>query len=143
MTAQEYLSQAYRIDQRINSKLEQVKSMRELAAKATTTISDMPRSATPNIHRMEDTIAKMMDMEAEISADINALLDLKRDITAAIREVEDSTYRMLLELRYLSFKSWEEVAAELNYEKRYLIKVHGRALNKVDTKRHQKTSKDT
>ena len=32
MTAKEYLGQAYRIDQRINSKLEQVISLRELAS---------------------------------------------------------------------------------------------------------------
>ena len=30
MTAKEYLGQAYRLDQRINSKLEQVLSLREL-----------------------------------------------------------------------------------------------------------------
>ena len=35
MTAKEYLSQAYRIDQRINSKLKQVSSLRELSTKAT------------------------------------------------------------------------------------------------------------
>ena len=40
MTNKEYLGQAYRIDQRINSKIEQVSSLRELATKATATISD-------------------------------------------------------------------------------------------------------
>ena len=35
MTAKDYLTQAYRIDQRINSKLEQVASLRELTTKAT------------------------------------------------------------------------------------------------------------
>ena len=40
MTAKEYLSQAYKIDNDINSKLEQVASLRDLATKATSTISD-------------------------------------------------------------------------------------------------------
>ena len=35
MTAKEYLGQAYRIDQRINSKMEQVAALRSLATKAT------------------------------------------------------------------------------------------------------------
>ena len=38
MTAKEYLGQAYRLDQRINSKLEQVLSLRELTTKATATM---------------------------------------------------------------------------------------------------------
>ena len=40
MTTKEYLAQAYRINQRINSKLEQIVSLRELATKATSTLSD-------------------------------------------------------------------------------------------------------
>jgi len=46
MTAKNYLSQAYRIDQRINSKLEQVQSLRELATKATATLNDSPVSGS-------------------------------------------------------------------------------------------------
>lgn len=48
MTVKEYLSQAYRIDQRINSKLEQVASLRALATKATSTLSDTPPSGGRN-----------------------------------------------------------------------------------------------
>ena len=43
MDAKEYLSQAYRIDQRINSKLEQVMSLRALLGKATGTLSGAPK----------------------------------------------------------------------------------------------------
>ena len=44
LSAKDYLSQAYRIDQRINSKIEQVQSLRELAGKASATLSDVPPS---------------------------------------------------------------------------------------------------
>ena len=46
MTTKEFLNQAYRIDQRINSKLEQIISLHALATKATSTLSDMPVSKT-------------------------------------------------------------------------------------------------
>ena len=72
MDAKEYLSQAYRIDQRINSKLEQVMSLRALLGKATGTLSGTPKAATPNLHSMEDTICKMVDMENEINDDIHS-----------------------------------------------------------------------
>lgn len=70
MTAKEYLGQAYRIDQRINSKMEQIASLNLLAQKATTVFNDMPGNSTRNIHRMEDVIIKIVDMESEINADI-------------------------------------------------------------------------
>jgi len=78
MTAKEYLGQAYRLDQRINSKLEQVMSLRDLATKATSTLSDVAPSGTRNVHRMEDIIVKIVDLENEINRDIDNLVDLKR-----------------------------------------------------------------
>ena len=48
MTVKEYLGQAYRIDQRINCKMEQVASLRALATKATATLSNLPRGNTYN-----------------------------------------------------------------------------------------------
>ena len=44
MNAKEYLKQAFYLDKRINSKLEQVESLNALATKATSTLSDMPKS---------------------------------------------------------------------------------------------------
>ena len=129
MTAKEYLGQAYRLDQRINSKLEQVLSLRDLTTKATATMSDMPGGGSRNVYRMQDIIGKIIDLENEINADIDQLVDLKRDIVAIIKSVENPEYQTLLELRYLCFKTWEQIAVDMGYELRYLHKLHHRALS--------------
>lgn len=131
MTAKEYIGQAYRIDQRINSKLEQVISLRELASKATSTITDMPHSASPNLRSMQDIISKMVDLENEINADIDALLDLKHDIVTTIQGVESPEYRTLLELRYLCFKPWEQIALEMSYSLQHTFRIHDNALKSI------------
>ena len=132
LSTKEFLKQARHIDQRINSKLEQVQSLRELATKATATLSDMPRSSTPNIYRMEDVICKMTDLESEINADIDELIDTKHEVMAVIKMVERPEYQSLLELKYLCMKTWEEVAAELGYVYRQITRMHGYALEQVD-----------
>lgn len=130
MTAKEYLGQAYRIDQRINSKLEQVASLRNLATKATSTLSDAPPSGTRNVHRMEDVIVKIVDMENEVNADIDKLVDLKQEIMRTINAVENPEYHTLLELRYLCFKSWEEISVKMGYTRRHLYRMRDEALQK-------------
>ena len=120
MTAKEYLSQAYRIDQRINSKLGQVGSLRALATKATATISNTPPSGSRDIQPMESIIVKIFALENEINADIDALVDLKREIVGVIKSIENPECQTLLELRYLCFFSWEKVAVEMDYDLRYL-----------------------
>ena len=133
LSAKDYLSQAYRIDQRINSKIEQVQSLRELAAKATATLSDVPPSkGTRNVHRMEDIIVKMMDLETEINRDLNRLVDLKHEIVTVIKCVEPPELQTLLELRYLCFKTWEQIAVEMNYDLRWVHRLHNRALSEVE-----------
>ena len=128
MTVKEYLAQAYRIDQRINSKLEQVVSLRELATKATSTLSDIPPSGTRNLHSMEGIIAKMIDLETEINSDIDTLVDLKREIMVLIKQIQHAEYQTLLELRYLCFKTWEQIAVDLGYSSKHVFYLHDKAV---------------
>jgi hypothetical protein len=136
MNIKQYLSQALYLDERINSKLEQVHSLREMATKANAVISDAPPSGTRNFHRLEDVICKMIDLENEINADIENLIKLKQEIGVLINAVPNPTYRTLLELRYLCFKTWDAIAGIMHYDRRYVLKVHGRALQEADTKGH-------
>ena len=95
MTIKEYLSQAYRIDQRINSKLEQVRSLRELAEKATSTLSDIPCSGNSNKQKMEGVIVKIIDLENEIDEEIDRQVDLKQEIVSMIKQVKNPEYQTL------------------------------------------------
>ncbi len=131
MTTKEYLAQAYRIDQRINSKLEQIVSLRELATKATSTLSDTPPSGTHNVHSMEGIIVKMMELENEINADIDLLIDLKKEIMSIIKSINNPEQQTLLELRYLCFKTWEQIAVDMRYSIQNAYKVHDRAVANI------------
>ena len=131
MTTKEYLAQAYRIDQRINSKLEQIVSLRELATKATSTLSDTPPSGSRNVHSMEGIIVKMIDLENEINADIDVLVDLKKEIMSIIKKINNPEQQTLLELRYLCFKTWEQIAVEMKYSIQNAYKVHDRAIENI------------
>ena len=134
MKAKEYLSQAYRLDQRIDAKIEQVMSLRNLAAKATSTLSDVAPSGTRNVHRMEDIIVKLIDLENEINADIDNLVALKHEIMAAIRSIHDPDYCTVLELRYLCFKPWDQIAVEMGYGIDNVYKLHRMALKTLDAR---------
>ena len=58
--AKEFLSQAYRIDQRINAKLEQVAHLRALARRVTVSYGQEAVDRTRNVGSMEDTIHKII-----------------------------------------------------------------------------------
>ena len=130
MNAKEYLEQAYRLDQRINSKIAQMDALRSLAEKSTATIRKDPANGG-NGRLMEETIIKIVDMEREISAEIDRLVDLKREIAEVISRVEDSEAQIVLELRYLCFKDWIDIASSMHCTESNVFKVHSKALQAV------------
>ncbi len=132
MTAKEYLSQAYKIDDDINSKLEQIASLRELATKATTVISDMPGSPNRNLHKMEDAIVKLTDLEAELNEDINRLATMKVDITRMIKRVSNRQERNVLEKRYLCYETWEQISVDMGYSIQHTFRIHDLGLQKIE-----------
>ena len=131
MATKEYLSQAYRLDQRINSKIEQLKRWQDLAIKATSTWSKTSSCSYENSHKMEDNMVKIIDLKNEINNDIDRLIDLKKDIMALINGVKNPEYQTLLELRYLCFKKWEQIALYMNCGVDNVYKMHQKALRSI------------
>jgi len=132
MTAREYLAQVRLIDARINNKLAQVSELRELATKATSVLSDIPRGDSPNLQSMESTIIKIVDLEEEVNRNIDGLVDLKREILQVIQHVRTPMYQALLEMRYLGFMTWESIAEAAGYDIRSAYRTHRGALRAVD-----------
>lgn len=133
INAKEYLSQALWLDQRIDSKLQQLDSLRSLAIKVTTNFTQERVSGGNDVtSSVEKAIVKIVDLENEINEDIDELVDLKKDILQTINLLSDINYRLILEMRYISGKSWEEISEELNYSIRGIYKIHGKALKKIE-----------
>ena len=131
MTSKEYLSQAFIVDVDINTKLDQLDRLNALATKATTTFSEVPFTGTPDPHRREDIIVKIIDLEDRIKEEMRRLVDLKSDIMTASAKIEEPEQRIVLEKRYLEFKKWEDIAVEMNRSLRSIYRLHGEALKNV------------
>ena len=131
MSPKEYLSQAMYIDQRIDSKLQQVATLRESAAKVTATLTDMPRSASPNPQAMENTIVKIIDLENEFNRDVDRLVDLKAEVKRVISRLSSPDQKLVLELLYLCFKPWSEIMETLGISGTSVYRVHGEALKNI------------
>lgn len=132
MEAKAYLEKARNINLQIDSKLEQVYALRQLATKASSALSPVPPSGTPNPHRLEETIARMMDMEHEVDEAIDGLVELKADIMKAISRVPDDRERVVLELRYLAFRDWAAIAETLGLHVRQVYRLHEEALKNIE-----------
>lgn len=96
--AKKYLSQAFGLNQRIESKLGQIEDLHDLATKATVTYSDMPRNPNKGHSRLEDAVIQIIELETEINQDMMKLVELKKDIIRRIKAVEGAELQTILVL---------------------------------------------
>jgi DNA-directed RNA polymerase specialized sigma subunit len=128
LNSKEFLEQVRYVDRAIDTKLEQLYRLRNEATKATSLVSDMPRGGSPNLQRLEDTIVKIIDLEREINRDIDRLIDMKAAARASINAMANPDERLILEMRYLCYKTWTEIAETIGCSESNIYRLHGFAL---------------
>jgi hypothetical protein len=132
MKAKAYLEQPYRMNLKINSQLEQLEQMRSLTNKVTSSFGEERVSGTKSRSPMESAIIRVMMAENEINRLIDVFIEIKADISDNIQKLDSFENKMLLELRYLCFNSWDEISMKMNYNISYIYKIHSRALKSME-----------
>ncbi|HIZ83244.1 MAG TPA: DUF1492 domain-containing protein [Firmicutes bacterium] len=132
MTAKEYLSQAYRLDQRINSNIEEVTMLREMANSISSpSWSEKVQTSRSTEAPFVRSLEKIMDLEDTINKEIDTLVCLKKQIRTVIESVQNTDERLVLRYRYIHNCTWEQIGNELNADARTIRRWHGEALLKV------------
>ncbi len=131
--AERYLSRAFKINVRIRSKTKLVQELRELATKATATLSDLPKAPSKSTSRVEDVVVRIVDLQADIQKDVNELVELERDIIVRIRDLGPDNARLqtVLELRYFDGRPWADIAETLGCGLDNAYYLHRRALSLI------------
>lgn len=115
------------LDFKINSsieELERLKSYQDLL-KGIDYTKDKVQSS--NKFDISDTIIKIVDLELQISKDINTLIKKKNELKFQIAILEPTMYQILY-LRYFKYLSWSEISSQIYYSEGYIKKLHGVAL---------------
>ena len=105
--------------------------LKEIERSCTAVLSDMPRNPNHGASKVESCVLKIIEVQEGLKDDINALVELKKEIMATIHAVEDVELQTLLEKRYLCFLSWERIAVEMHYSIQHIYRMHDSALAAV------------
>ncbi|SHJ36957.1 DUF1492 domain-containing protein [Hespellia stercorisuis] len=133
MTAKDYLLQVKRIEIQMNFDFRELEHWRDLSGR----ISGCNFEAHYNPNRNIEApyvrcIDKIIDVEQKITREISALVEIKTTIMELIHGLENVDYQSVLELKYLSYYTWEQIANEMHYSLRWIYKLHGKALQEFE-----------
>ncbi len=133
--AKEFLNRGYRSRARIQAKRERIDSWQQIAESITAAIKPVAAFSSLPSKKVEDCACNIVDLQSEILDEINALTRAEAEIGRAIDQyVEDPTLKQVLELRYLNYLKWEEIAVRMNLTFRWTMTLHKRALETFSTK---------
>lgn len=132
--AREYLDRPRRLQHGIENKKHKIVALRDLATRTTAAISDMPRSDSPNLQRMETMLCKAADLEREIVADQVAIDTAKEEIMAAVFDIEDYREQQVLYHRYVECQAWSAVAEACGCHIRTAHRFHDRGVEHMAEK---------
>lgn len=133
MTVKQYLRQAYRLNELINSDLKELAQLKALSTSISSpNLSGMPPSGTKNIEpSFVKCINKIVDLEKIINDEIDKFVELKKEIREVINNVPDPDERLVLRLRYIEFLKWEAVASSMGLSLKQVHRIHASALMSV------------
>lgn len=128
MTTKEWFSRGRRLDEHIKSLMETrdklYADMTSMTARYTGDVVD----GTKDPHKY-DALAVMEDM---IDREVDRLYSIRMEIIAVTLRMADTRYRDLLNKRYLSNETWEQIAVEMHYSYMHVCRMHGEALKAAE-----------
>lgn len=144
MEAKEYLGQVKSKEAKINNLKRDKESMQEMMYSLGGAGNGERVQSSRNIDKFGTLYGKIDEMERMIDDDIADLLMFKMKVSREINQMRTDKYMTVLNCRYIHFQSWEDIAESAfdePYTVRYVLKLHGWALEEFENT-HKKMLSD-
>lgn len=144
MTTKDYLNQAYRLNELIESNQRELTRLHELSRTLSgfDTTKVAVKGGSSGEATFTKTIEKIADLEQQINVEIDCYVDTVKELREFINAVPDKDERLLLRLRYIEFMRWEKIAEQMGYSTQWVYNLHSKALRNLKNNRVKKSIVD-
>lgn len=126
--AKDYFTQIRKTDRLIKRLTDTVFTLRSsLTSQSYELNPDKVQTSGPK-NTLEETVAKIVDLEADINRRIDELVDMQQEAFTMINRIPDLDQQNILIGRYIQLKKWEDIALELNFSIQWVYELHGKGL---------------
>jgi DNA-directed RNA polymerase specialized sigma subunit len=131
--SKDYFLNVKRLNATVNAKIEKVQLIRkQLESIGCVDYSKDIVSGSHSDSQICDGVAKLIDFENELSKQIEELCSLQSEAIQRIDSMIYADYRLVLTLRYLNSKTWEQIAVDMGFTFQWVQELNKRALIQFD-----------
>ena len=124
-----YLWQAYKLDKRLQREQMKLEKLRASIEYRSPAFDGMGGHGSGD--RLSEAVASIVERSQRVDELAAEYAKKYEEVEKCIRAVEDDALEEVLELRYLQYMKWEEIANAMHYTERRVLQLHGLALHKI------------
>ena len=131
MDAKAYLSQVKKLDLLIKNRLIERQQWRDIALCITSNLGGEHVQSSGSKTKTADAVDRYVSLEADIDKSVDQFIDIKKEVIKTIEELENVWEYQVLHLKYIQYKTFEEIAEGMSKSYTAVTTLHGRALVSV------------
>lgn len=133
MTNQEkvnYLKRYRVLSLEIDQITDELQRWQDLATRISPSYSDMPHGGGND--KVQIAAVEVAELTEQLNDKIHQAVKMQQEMKDLIGTIDDATLRRLMIYRYIHGKKWEEIAVLMDYDYRWILRLHGKALCKLE-----------
>lgn len=134
MTVRQYLGQVKYINMRIDRKIEELEQLRAETTRMTTLLKPDKVKTSPKNDKLAEQVAQIVCLENEIQKEVDNYYLAKKTIISQIENLDNEMFYNVLHLKYILFKTNNEIAEKLGYSLRQIMNINAQAILCFDEK---------
>jgi DNA-directed RNA polymerase specialized sigma subunit, sigma24 homolog len=131
MTVREYLNRGYDLKRQIMLKRQQLENISESMTNLSVNLDGVKVIKTPTASCIENGVVQVIELKEDIDKSVAMLAVVGNEAVQIISKLQDLRTETMLIKHYVGFKTWNDVAQEMNITYKTVMNSHHYAMTKL------------
>lgn len=124
-----YLNQYRIMHIEIDQITKELQRWQDLATRISPSYSDMPHGGGSD--RVQTAAVEVAELTEQLNEKIHQAIMVQENIKKLLESLDDIKLRQLMSYRYINGMRWEEIAVRMDFNYRWVLRLHRKALNQI------------
>ncbi len=124
-----YLNQYRIMHIEIDQITKELQRWQDLATRISPSYSDMPHGGGSD--KVQTAAVEVAELTDKLNQKIHQAIMVQENIKKLLESLDDIKLRQLMSYRYINGMRWEEIAVRMDFNYRWVFRLHRKALNQI------------
>jgi len=124
-----YLNQYRIMHIEIDQITKELQRWQDLATRISPSYSDMPHGGGSD--KVQTAAVEVAELTDKLNQKLHQAIMVQENIKKLLESLDDIKLRQLISYRYINGMRWEEIAVRMDFNYRWVLRLHRKALNQI------------